>query len=198
MSTSIATPYTIRESRPSDIPKILSSHRTQYVDKYGWNEYFMSIVDGILSNWTESHDPALERFWIAEHPTTAEFLGCVMLINKGPTVSEETDPVDETPDLNESEKTTKMETSKERNRMARLRVLFVSPSARGMGLGRALVRLTTDFAREVGYRNVQLSTCTVQGAAMRIYEQEGYGEVSWEESEMFGQKLRHVVMELGL
>jgi GNAT superfamily N-acetyltransferase len=67
-----------------------------------------------------------------------------------------------------------------------------------MGLGRALVRLTTDFAREVGYRNIQLSTCTVQRAAVRIYEQEGYGEISSEENEKFGTMLKHVVLELGL
>ena len=200
MSTSTTTPnssYTIRQSRPSDIPKILSGHRTQYVDNDGFNEYFMSIVDDILSSWTASHDPALERFWVAEHSTTAEFLGCVMLINKPSAVSE-TEPVNENPDLNEPKESTRMGNSKEQDRTARLRVLYVSPSARGMGLGRALVRLTTDFAREVGYRNVQLSTCTVQGAAMRIYEQEGYGEVSWEESEMFGMRLRHVMLELGL
>lgn len=158
----------------------------------------MSIVDNILSSWTASHDPALERFWVAEHSTTAEFLGCVMLINKPPAVSEKTDPVNEDPDLNEPETSTRMGNSKEQDRTARLRVLYVSPSARGMGLGRALVRLTTDFAREVGYRNVQLSTCTVQEAAVQIYKQEGYGEISSEENDMFGKRLKHVVLELGL
>jgi GNAT superfamily N-acetyltransferase len=201
MSTSTTTPnssYTIRQSRPSDIPKVLSAHRTQYVDTDGFNEYFMSIVDGILSSWTASHDPALERFWVAEHSITGEFLGCVMLINKPPAVPEKTDPVNKDPDLNEPEKSTIMGNSKEQDRTARLRVLYVSPSARGMGLGRALVRLTTDFAREVGYRNIQLSTCTVQRAAVMIYEQEGYGEISSEENEKFGTMLKHVVLELGL
>jgi ribosomal protein S18 acetylase RimI-like enzyme len=198
MSTSTATSYTIRKSRPSDIPEILAGHRTQYVDINGWNEYFMSIVDGILTDWTASHDPALERFWVAEHSTTAEFLGCVMLINKPTAVPKETESVNENPDLNKSEKTTRLENSKEQNKTARLRVLYVSPSARGMGLGRALVRLTADFAREVGYRNIQLSTCTVQGSAIRIYEQEGYREISWEENEKFGLRLRHLVMELEL
>ncbi|EON63125.1 hypothetical protein W97_02352 [Coniosporium apollinis CBS 100218] len=191
-TTNLSLSYIIRPHRASDIPQILSGHRTEYVTKGGWNTYFMSLVSSILTGFLENNDPELERFWVAERTSDSEFLGCVMLIQKP------AEPSPETKHIEEKTHTTKNPLNPETAKTARLRVLFVSPEARGLGLGRVLVRLATDFAREKEYASVQLSSSEFQGAAMRIYEKEGYRLVSEEVNQVFGPRLRQVVLELDL
>jgi GNAT superfamily N-acetyltransferase len=57
---------------------------------------------------------------------------------------------------------------------ARLRVLFLEPAARGLGLGRRLVETCIGFAREAGYRRIVLQTFAELTEARRLYEQTGF------------------------
>jgi ribosomal protein S18 acetylase RimI-like enzyme len=57
---------------------------------------------------------------------------------------------------------------------AEFRMLAVSPIARGLGLGEALVRYCVDRAREDGCTTLRLSTEPVMHAAHRIYRRLGF------------------------
>ena len=71
--------------------------------------------------------------------------------------------------------------------VARLRLLFVEPRARGLGIGARLTDEAVRFARRAGYRKITLWTHSVLTAARHIYQSAGFKLMRSEEHQSWGQ-----------
>ena len=82
--------------------------------------------------------------------------------------------------------------------VGQLRLMYVEPKARGLGIGSRLAEECLRFARQVGYRKVVLWTNSVLLAARHIYEKAGFRLIHSEPHRSFGHDLVGETWELTL
>jgi DNA-binding MarR family transcriptional regulator/GNAT superfamily N-acetyltransferase len=82
--------------------------------------------------------------------------------------------------------------------VAQLRLLYVEPWARGLGIGGDLVARCIAFAREAGYTTLRLWTHTVLESARRIHAGAGFEIVKTEIHHAFGAPEQGEIWELAL
>lgn len=83
--------------------------------------------------------------------------------------------------------------------VAQLRMLYVEPEARGLGIGTLLVKQVVAFAREQGYKRVRLWTQESLTSARKIYASQGFKLVGEQEPHhSFGVDLISEFWELEL
>lgn len=152
--------YVLRPHRPGDIGWVIYREGSIYAEEFGWDNTFELLVARIGADFLEHFDPTRERCWMAESSATGEQLGHVFLVRH---------PAE--PDT------------------AKLRLLLVERSARGMGLGRVLVNECIHFARQAGYKRVTLWTQSMLLPAIRVYQQAGFQLVAEEPHHSFGHDL---------
>ena len=79
--------------------------------------------------------------------------------------------------------------AKETDDVARLRLLLVEPTARGLGLGARLTGEAVSFARSAGYKTMTLWTHSVLTAARHIYRKAGFVLTRAEPRQSWGQSV---------
>jgi GNAT superfamily N-acetyltransferase len=141
---------------------VIERHGALYSQEFGWDEHFEALVAHIAADFIDQLEPERERCWIADRG--GERLGCVFLVR------DREQPADAP-------------------LTARLRLLLIDPPARGLGLGRMLVKQCTAFAREAGYTRIVLWTNSVLDAARHLYLEEGYRLIHEKPYSAFGKEL---------
>lgn len=163
----------LRPPQAGDLGWIVERHGAFYAAEYGLDRHFEALVARICADFVDQFQPEREACWIAARG--AERLGCVMLVQAR--------------DDN---------TGRLRPGIAKLRLLLLEPHARGLGLGKRLVRQCSDFARAAGYKRIVLWTQSALTSARAIYAAEGYQLVASEPMRSFGQDVISESWELRL
>ncbi len=84
------------------------------------------------------------------------------------------------------------------DKTAKLRMLIVDPSARGLGVGRLLTEAAIDFSRQRGYRRMVLWTMSMLSAARGIYAKAGFRLIASVSGVSFGCHVTDETWELDL
>ena len=135
----------LRPFTADDRDWLLDRHAEIYWQEHGFDARFAVAVAGILDDFLAGHDPDRERGWIAEQKGAR--LGSIFCVD----ASNAAHP----------------------NR-AQLRLFLLLPEARGLGLGKRMIRECMGFAGAAGYDGMTLWTHESHRAACALYAGHGW------------------------
>jgi GNAT superfamily N-acetyltransferase len=153
----LAHDLTLREPEPGDLGWVVEQHGRIYGQEYGWNWDFEALVADICSQFVRQYQPDWERCWIAERVSDAG-----------------------------KERLGSVFVVRQDEHTAKLRMLIVTPGARGLGLGQRLTDHAIAFAKAKGYRKMVLWTNGCLLAARGIYAKRGFVLTHSEPTTAFG------------
>ena len=149
-----------RTHQPGDIGWVISQHGEIYSREYGWDIRFESFVARIAADFVDQFDAEREVCYLAVRGEGAQ-----------------------------EERLGCAFVVKQDKMVAKLRMVILAPHARGLGIGKRLVRACIDFARSKGYQRITLWTNDVLHAARAIYVAEGFTLIGEERHHSFGLDL---------
>jgi len=158
-NTTSSPDFLLREPLPGDMGWITQMHGEFYSTELGWNAYSEALCGQICSDFVMNRDTKRERCWIAIRTKTQERVGCVFLV-KG-----------------------------SNSETAKLRLLFLTENARGLGIGKHLIETCLSFAKQVGYSLIELWTMNNLLKARAMYKEYGFELIHTEEHTKFGPTL---------
>jgi DNA-binding MarR family transcriptional regulator/GNAT superfamily N-acetyltransferase len=153
--------YLLRPPEAGDLGWVVARNAAIYAAEYGWDDAYEALVARIVADYVEHRDPDHERAWIAELAGVP--VGCVFCV--------------------------RADRSESPPRTAKLRLLLVEPSARGLGIGARLVDECLRYATRAGYQRMVLWTNDVLTQARHIYQRAGFELVETEKHHSFGHDL---------
>jgi DNA-binding MarR family transcriptional regulator/GNAT superfamily N-acetyltransferase len=145
-------PVTLRPLRPGDLGWVVQRHGAIYAAEYGFDVTFEGLVAKILADYALAGPDPGQAGWIAE--LGGEPAGSIFCTRHVASLGDKSAAASAD--------------------VAQLRLLLVEPTARGAGVGGALVDECIRFAKAAGYREMMLWTNDVLHAARRIYERAGF------------------------
>jgi GNAT superfamily N-acetyltransferase len=164
---------------PGDLGWMVKAHGEIYAAEYGWDFSFEALVARIVADFAAEAGPAGEddpaRMPGAGRRRHAGWIAEIDGQRAGCVLCV---PIDEI--------------------TAQLRILLVAPSARGHGIGAALVDECLHFAASAGYRRMRLWTNHPLAAARHIYLSRGFTLTEEERHHSYGADLTGQIYELEL
>jgi DNA-binding MarR family transcriptional regulator/ribosomal protein S18 acetylase RimI-like enzyme len=161
--------FTLRTFRIGDLSMLAARQSILYDEVYGWGRGLELVESEYTTQFLREFKSGREQCWIAE--AEGAMAGSVMLTD---------------------------ESERGGEGLARLRLMYVEPFARGRGIGDALVATCVAFARETGYDAITLWTHTVLTSARKIYAAHGFEIIETEIHEEFGKPEQGETWRLGL
>ena len=76
----------LRDPRPGDLGWVIHRHGVLYGLEQGWDESFEGFVAEVIGKYARSHDPAKERYWIADRGGSIG--GSVYVVENAPGVAQ--------------------------------------------------------------------------------------------------------------
>lgn len=157
------TPYRIIPARTSEDILAVATLFSAYVEWLNIDLTFQNF-ETELKDLPGKYAPPKGELWLARNAEGTP-IGCIAL---RPLSLQPVDGIDTAADKAEAHAA---------EPFCEIKRLYVSPIARGLGLGRALIATVLSHAQTLGYREVRLDTLASMTAPLKLYREAGFIDI---------------------